>query len=127
MLHESRPSGPWLIFDVRQKTMIDIQCLAGRRIAVILVDYSEKQSGDWYVVSGVAKVKDRRLFVDRGTDTDFPIPDDTHDRIKEVTPAIASVVGDAEFVITLSVGPKPDGDGRYLPTGVRLPVDEKTA
>jgi hypothetical protein len=88
--------------------MIDIQQIAGKKFAVILVDYCEKKEGDWYVVAGVAKVKEGRLFVDRGTDTDFPIPDDTYDRIQEVSSKIASVVGDAEFVTTLTIGPLPD-------------------
>ena len=86
----------------------DIQQFAGKKFAVILVDHSEKKAGDWYVVGGVAKIKNGRLFVDRGTDADFPIPDDTYDRIQAVSPKIAAVVGDAEFVTTLTIGPLPD-------------------
>ena len=88
--------------------MIDIHSLPGKKFAVILVDYSEKKDGDWFVVGGHAKIKEGRLFVDRGTDIDFPIPEDTYDRIKAVTSDIASIVGDAEFVTTLTVGPLSD-------------------
>lgn len=88
--------------------MTAIDHLSGKKFAVILVDYSEKEEGDWFVVGGRAKIREGRLFVDRGTDTDFPIPDDTYDRIKAVTADIASVVGDAEFFTTLTVGAMPE-------------------
>jgi hypothetical protein len=88
--------------------MTAIEHLSGKKFAVILVDYSEKKDGDWFIVGGRAKIREGRLFVDRGTDIDFPIPDDTYDRIKEVTADIISVVGDAEFFTTLTVGPMPE-------------------
>lgn len=85
--------------------MIDLEQYSGRKIAVILIDYSDDNAGEWYVVFGCAKIKEGRLFVDRETDTDFPIPEATYDRIRRVTPDISSIVGDAEFVVTLTVGP----------------------
>ncbi|HRE79694.1 MAG TPA: hypothetical protein PLN52_01540 [Opitutaceae bacterium] len=88
--------------------MAAIEHLPGKKFAIILVDYSEKKDGDWLVVSGRAKLKDGRLFVDRNTEIDFPIPEDTYDRIREVRPEIATVVGDAEFFTTLTIGAMPD-------------------
>jgi len=88
--------------------MINLNALSGKPFAVILVDYTDDPDGEWYVVQGVAIIKEGLLFVDRGVDIDFPIPEDTYDRIKAVGPDIASIVGDAEFFVTLTVGPIPD-------------------
>ena len=85
--------------------MTHLEELDGKPFAVILVDYTEGKEGAWHVFRGQAKLASGRLFVDRGTDTDFPIPDNTLDRIKQVTPQIASVVGDAEYFTMLTVGP----------------------
>ena len=101
--------------------------LSGRKIAVVIVDYSEKEDGDWYVISGRAKIIGDQLFIDQGMEADFPIPGDTYDRIKEVNADSASIVGDAEFVTTLTVGRKPDGVAGYIPTGLRLPKSEEGA
>lgn len=65
--------------------MTDIAQFSGKEFAVILVDYCEKKEGDWILVRGVGKVKEGRLFVDRGTEADFPIPEDTYERI-QITP-----------------------------------------
>jgi hypothetical protein len=88
--------------------MIDVYSFSGKKLAVILIDYSERNDGDWFVVGGYAKVKDGRLYVDRGTDTDFPFPEDTYDRIKAVTSELTPIIGDAEFVTTLTIGPVSD-------------------
>lgn len=84
--------------------MVDLEQYSGRKFAVILIDYSDNKAGEWYVVLGRAKINGGRLFVDRGTDTDFPIPLAAYDRVRRVTPDIASVVSDAEFAVTLTVG-----------------------
>jgi hypothetical protein len=87
--------------------MIELSLLAEKRFAIILVDYTEGRDDSWSVVFGRAKIVGRRLFVDRGTGTDFPIPDDTHDRIKAVSAEVASILGDAEYFTMLTIGPKP--------------------
>jgi hypothetical protein len=85
----------------------DLEQLAGKSFAIILIDYCENTDGDWSVIRGIGKIKDGRLFIDRSTDVDFPIPEDTYGRIKRPTPEIASVVGHAEYYIPLTVGPLP--------------------
>jgi hypothetical protein len=85
---------PWLILDVRKK-MTDIAQFSGKEFAVILVDYCEKKEGDWILVRGVGKVKEGRLFVDRGTETDFPIPEDTYERIQIRVCLFCLALGDA--------------------------------
>jgi hypothetical protein len=86
--------------------MIDIHQLSGKRFAIILVDYSKSDDKpESYVVGGRAKIADGRLFVDRGTDHDFPVPEDTYERIKPVAPSVASILFDAEYQVTLTIGP----------------------
>lgn len=105
--------------------MVDVQSLDGAKIALLIMDYSESKDGEGYVIDGHGKIRDGKLFLDRGTDTDFPVPEDTYHRIKPVTPEQAQIVGDAEFLLILTAGPKPDDGEEYTPTGLRLPRREE--
>lgn len=107
--------------------MIDVQSLAGVKIALLIMDYSESEEGEGYVVDGHGKIRGGKLFLDRGTDTDFPIPEDTYDRIKPVTRVQAQVVGDAQFLLILTAGQKPDDGEEYISTGLCLPRREEEA
>jgi len=107
--------------------MVDVQSLAGAKIALLIMDYSESEDGEGYVVNGHGKIRDGKLVLDRGTDTDFPVPEDTYHRIKPVTPQQAQIVGDAEFMLILTAGPKPNDGEEYTPTGLRLPRREEEA
>ncbi len=77
------------------------------KIALLIMDYSESEDGEGYLVDGHGKLKDGKLFLDRGTDTDFPVPEDTYDRIKPVTQAQAQIVGDAQFLRSLRLAQCP--------------------
>ena len=89
--------------------MIDIHQLGGKKFAVILVDYSEDHDdSEGYVIGGRAKIADGRLFVERGSDRDFPVPEDTYERIKPVDPSVAPILFDAEYCVMLTIGPAPD-------------------
>lgn len=107
--------------------MIDVQSLAGVRIAILIMDQSESAEGEGYLVEGHAKIREGKLFLDRGTDIDFPVPEHTYGRIKPVTPEQAEVVGDAQFLLILTAGPKPDDGDKYIATGLRLPRREDGA
>lgn len=107
--------------------MIDVQTLAGVKIALLIMDYSESEDGEGFLVDGLGKIRDGKLFLDRGTDTDFPVPEDSYARIAPVTPEQAEVVGDAKFLLILTAGPKPDDGAEYTPTGLRLPRREEEA
>jgi hypothetical protein len=104
--------------------MIDVQTLVGVRLAILIMDYSGGEDGDGYLVEGFGKITDGKLFLDRGTGTDFPIPDHTYGRIKPVTSEQTEVVGDAQFLLILNAGPKPDDGVEYIQTGLRLPGRE---
>ena len=107
--------------------MVDVSRLVGVKIALLIMDYSESEEGEGYLVDGFGKVRDGKLFLDRGTDTDFPVPEDTYSRIKPVTLEQAELVGDAQFLLILTAGPKPDDGEEYIQTGLRLPRREEDA
>ena len=74
-----------------------------------MVDDDGSKDGDWVVMTGIAKWQNGHLSLYRGEDTpEFPIPDDTLDRIKPVASEVREILGDAEYSIMLSVGPIPD-------------------
>ena len=56
---------------------------------------------------------------------EFPIPDDTLDRVKPVLPEVREILEEAEFCTMLRVGPLPeDADlSEFTDTGLRLPRD----
>jgi len=118
-VQEARHPSPRIIRTLGNIDVIDLSQLAEKRFAIILVDYSEGKDDSWSVVFGRAKVAGTRLSVDRGTGRNFPIPDDTHDRIKAVTPDVASILGDAEYFTMLTVGPLP---GDKLPNQLPDPT-----
>jgi hypothetical protein len=106
--------------------MIDLTHIQDKKFAVILVEDDGTEDGKWTVVTGVARWRDGHLFVHRGMDVpEFPIPDETLDRVKPVLPEVREILEDAEFCVTLSVGPLPEGadPSQYIPTGLRLPPD----
>ena len=106
--------------------MIDLTHIHDKKFAMILFQDDGTEDGQWTVVAGVAKWRDGHLFVHRGMDIpEFPVPDDTLDRVKPVLPEVREILEDAEFSIMLTVGPLPEGaDPRqYIHTGLRLPPD----
>lgn len=105
--------------------MIDFTQVHDKKFAMILVEDDGTEHGVWTVVTGIAKWREGHLFVHRGTDVpEFPIPDDTLDRVKPVLPEVRDILEGADYSIMLLVGPKPeDADpSEFKPTGLRLPT-----
>ena len=74
-----------------------------------MVDDNGTEDGEWIVLTGIANWKNGHLSVYRGEDTpEFPVPDNTLDRIKTVAPEVREILEEAEYSVTLSVGPIPD-------------------
>ena len=106
--------------------MTDFTHVHDKKFAVILVEDDGTKDGKWTVVTGVAKWRDGHLFVHRAMDvSEFPIPDETLDRVKPVLPQVREILEDAEFCLTLTVGPLPEGadPSQFIHTGLRLPPD----
>ena len=104
--------------------MRDYSHLHDKKFAVIMIEDDGSDDGDWVVLWGTAKWCDNHLFVRRDMETaEFPIPDDALDRIKPVTADVREILEDAEYCITLSVGPIPDGvdPATLLQTGFKWP------
>lgn len=106
--------------------MLDFTLIHDKKFAVILVEDDGTEDGAWTVLTGVAKWRDGHLFVHRGMDVpEFPIPDDTLDRVKPVQPTVRDILGEADYYTMLWVGPVPkDADpSEFTHTGLRLPRD----
>lgn len=104
--------------------MPDLAHIHSKKFAMILVEHDGTEDGDWTILTGVAKWRDGHLFVHRGMDIpEFPIPDETLDRVKSVSPEIRSILEDADFYTMLSVGPMPEDaeESEFTHTGLRLP------
>jgi hypothetical protein len=106
--------------------MPDLAHIHDKKFAVIFVEDDGTEEGACTVLTGVAKWREGHLFVHRGMDVpEFPIPDDTLDRVKQVQPEIRDVLEEADYWTMLLVGPIPeDADpSEFTHTGLRLPRD----
>jgi hypothetical protein len=109
--------------------MPDLAHLHDKKFAIIMVDDDGTEDGDWVVVSGIAKWRDGHLFAFRGSQTpEFPIPDDTLDRVEAVKPEVREILEGADYSVLLRVGPIPDGTDQstLIHTGFRWPDKEKS-
>jgi len=107
--------------------MRDLSHIHDKKFSVIFVEEDGSEHGNWSLLTGIAKWQDPHLVVHRGMDfPEFPIPDGTLDRVKEVPPEIRECVGDADYYTMLTVGPlPPDADpGELEHTGIRIPRRE---
>jgi hypothetical protein len=87
----------------------DFSHIQNRKFAIIMVEDDGSKDGGWVVMTGIAKWQNGHLSLYRGEDIpEFPIPDDTLDRIKLVAPEVKEILEEAEYSIMLSVGPIPD-------------------
>ena len=108
--------------------MTDLATIHDKKFAVIFVEDDGTEHGKWTILTGVAKWRDEHLFVHRGLDVpEFPIPDDTLDRVKPVLPEVRGMFDEADYYTMLFVGPLPkDTDASEIThTGLRLPRDGK--
>lgn len=106
--------------------MIDFTQVHDKNFAVIFVEDDGTEDGKWTILVGVAKWRDGHLSVFRSMDVpEFPIPDDTLDRVKPVLPEAREVLEQADFCTMLFVGPLPDDadPAKITHTGLTLPRD----
>ena len=106
--------------------MRDLNHIHNKKFAIIFVEDDGSEDGRWTVLAGVAKWRDEHLFVHLGMDVpEFPIPDDTLDRVKPVLPEVRDVLEQADFSTMLTVGPlPPDTDpSAFTYIGLTLPRD----
>src|SRR5258708_358496 len=86
----------------------DLSHVHDRKFAVIMIEDDGSEEGDWVVLSGIAKWHGGQLTIHRGMDVpEFPIPEAALDRVKPVAADVKHILYDADFSVTLSVGPIP--------------------
>lgn len=108
--------------------MFDFSRLHNKMLAVLLVEGYHTDDGRWTMLLGQAKWEDGHLYVHRGMDVpEFPIPDDTLDRIRRVPPEEKEFFAHADYCTLLTVAPlPPEADLDDLEhTGLTLPKDAK--
>jgi hypothetical protein len=89
--------------------MQDFTYIHNKKLAIIMIEKNGDEDSEGVVITGIAKWQNGHLSVYRGEDTpEFPIPDDTLDRIKLVAPEVKDILEEAEYSIMLSVGPIPE-------------------
>jgi hypothetical protein len=106
--------------------MIDFTQVHDKKFAVIFVEDDGTEDGKWTILPGIAKWRDGHLSVFRIMDVpEFPIPDDTLDRVKPVLPEAREVLEQADYCTMLFVGPLPEGadHAQITHTGLTLPRD----
>lgn len=78
---------------------------------------------DWAVFSGALAQGPSGLFQDRGTKPRFEIREEWIERIKPVGSDLKDILLGAEYCLSLSVGPIPEGETTesYVCTGLKWP------
>ena len=108
--------------------MHNLDHLHGKKFVVILVEDDDTEDGEWIVLAGVAEWRGGQLLVHRGMDVpEFPIPEETLDRIKPVAPEVRDILEGADYSVMLTVGPIPEGvdPATLLYTGFTWPDNKK--
>jgi hypothetical protein len=106
--------------------MLDFTHIHDKKFAVIFIEDDGTEDGKWTILVGVAKWRDGHLSIYRGLDApEFPIPDDTLDRVKPVLPEVRETLEQADYCTMLTVGPlAEDADpSEFTHTGLRIPND----
>lgn len=102
---------------------MDPSILSGRRFALILTDERQESA----VFSGTLLWKGQALLFQGSNERDFAILQEWYERIKPVPPSVKSILLDAEFFLSLSVGNLPDNQDlrHFEATGLRWPQGER--
>ncbi|HEY3857559.1 MAG TPA: hypothetical protein VGO67_24520 [Verrucomicrobiae bacterium] len=88
--------------------MLDLANIHDKKFAVVFVENNDTPDENWTVLVGVAKWCAGHLSIYRGDDIpEFPIPDDTLDRVKPVLPELREILEEAVFYTMLLAGPLP--------------------
>ncbi len=97
--------------------------LTGKRLAIIAIGEDDTGKSEAAVFTGIARLNEGHLFLDREDEVKFQLPDDTIERIKRTPSDISKIVLGAEFFVTMSIGPIPEGEdpNDYIKTGLKWP------
>jgi hypothetical protein len=104
--------------------MMNFTELTGKKLAIVAIGESEKGETEGAVFTGLARWANGHLYLDRGRNQkSFQFPDDVLQRIKPVPAEIADIILEAEYYITMSIGPLPnDANPKdYIETGLKWP------
>ena len=103
--------------------ILDLKTLDGRPFTLLLMGTTPEGEDDWAVFSGVARPQDGTLHIDRGTEPSFEIKLEWIDRIRPVDRELRSMLLDADYFLSLTIGRlSVDDDGNdLLQTGLQWP------
>jgi hypothetical protein len=101
----------------RNETVMDIEEVNGRSMALLLVQESEGDIENTCVVTGTARWDGERLSVEMGAGrSPLSVPEPRLDRIRRVPPELSLELDGADWFLMLYVAPIPeDSDIRALP------------
>jgi hypothetical protein len=98
--------------------------LTGKKLAILAWGEDEQGEDEAAVFTGIARWADGHLYLDHeGTPPYFQIPDDVLYRVKPVPDDLKDIFLDAEYYISLLIGPLPDDadPSEYIHTGLKWP------
>jgi hypothetical protein len=104
--------------------MISFNELTGKKLALVVLGDDEKGETEGAVFTGLAQWVNGHLYLERGRNQKpFQLPDDTLERIKPVPADIKDIVLEAEYYLTMSIGPLPEdaNPNDYIETGLKWP------
>jgi len=98
--------------------------LNGKSFAVLLMGQTAAGQDDWAVFAGTFRTDDKGFFLDRGQKPPFEIDADWLERIKPVSGSVKETLLGAEFYLSLTIGPLPEGESAetFVETGLRWPT-----
>lgn len=88
---------------------LDLRTLDGRRLTLLLMGATEKGEDDWAVFSGIARLEDGTLYMDRGEKPKFEVRSEWIEQIRPVDPLMRGALLEADYFLPLPVGMLPAG------------------
>jgi hypothetical protein len=93
------------------ETDMNFEELTGKKLAIIAWGEGEKGEDEAAVLAGIARWADGHLYLDHeGNPPSFQIPDDVLCWVKPVSDDVKDILPDAEYCISMSIGPVPADD-----------------
>jgi hypothetical protein len=102
---------------------MNLNYLKGKKFAIRAVSKNSKEETESAVFTGIARLANGHLFLDREDHKSFPIPDAALKQIKPVPKDMADILLNAEYYVPIYVAPIPDDANPqdYIKTCLKWP------
>ena len=102
---------------------MNLNYLTGKIFAILAVSEDSKGKTESAVFTGIARLANGHLFLDREDKKSFPIPDATLKQIKPVPKDKADIFLNAEYYVSINIAPIPDDANPqdYIKTCLKWP------